>query len=155
MARGYVSTGTYIGIKDGTVYVLGGEFGNTPVSIGTVANTLAQLTGGTPDVEEPVVEVPEGDFDLTISGTVSIFGISTPFSASIEDIPAPGESELNNLEDYVKDELEKQSPDTIYTSFQVSEVSVSSNRVSFRAQYSATISGVTSAYNVVYEYIRN
>lgn len=155
LARGYASTGIYIGIKGGTVYVLGGEFGDTPVSIGTVANTIAQLTGGTPDIEEPVVEVPEGDFDLTISGTVSVFGASSPFSASIEDIPAPGEEDLDNLEDYVRDELEKQSPDITYTSFQVSEISVSNDRVFFRAQYSATTSGITSAYNVTYEYIRN
>lgn len=157
LARGYASTGIYIGIKDGTVYVLGGEFGDQPVSIGTVANTIAQLTGGTPDpdIEEPVVDIPEGDFDLTISGTVSVFGVSSPFSATVEDIPAPGESDLDNLEDYVRDELEKQSPSITYTSFVVSEVSVSNDRVFFRAQYSATTSGVTSAYNVTYEYIRN
>jgi len=40
--RYYDSTGIYIGIKDNTVYVLGGEFGDgAPVTIGTIANTLA------------------------------------------------------------------------------------------------------------------
>lgn len=160
VARGYASTGIHIGIKDGTVYVVGGEFGSSPVSIGTIANTIAQLTGGIPDVEEPVVEVPEGDFDLTLAGTVSTMGISAEFpTTTIENIPAPGEDDIDNLEDYIRDAFEEQLDTSTMADFQVSEVSVSNDRVFFRAQFSAqtTQSGftVTSSYNITYEYIRN
>lgn len=158
VARGYASTGIHIGIKDGTVYVVGGEFGNSPVSIGTIANTIAQLTGGTPDVEEPVVEVPtdaEGDFDLTINGTYSISGIQQPLTITRTDTKAPGENELNDLENWLKDELEKAVPDAVYADFQVSEISTSNDRIFFRVQYTMTTQGQTLGYNVTYEYTRN
>ena len=164
LARGYASTGIYIGIKGGTVYVLGGEFGDTPVSIGTVANTIAQLTGGTPDIEEPDIEIPEGDFDLTISGTVtaSVFGTNTTsdFSLTIESIPAPDDVTIDNLEDDVKEALEDAEgvDAATFTDFQISEVSTSNDRVSFRAQFAATTqsSGVTvnQSYDLTYVYVR-
>lgn len=164
VARGYASTGIHIGIKDGTVYVVGGEFGNSPVSIGTIANTIAQLTGGTPDVEEPVVEIPEGDFDLTIAGTVtsSVFGNNTTsdFSLTIEDIPAPDDVTIDNLEDEVKEALDDAEgvDASTFTDFQISDVSTSNDRVFFRAQFAATTqsNGITvnMSYNLTYEYIR-
>lgn len=167
IARSYAATGTHIGIKNGTVYVLGGEFGSQPVSIGTVANTLAMLTGG-PSVEEPVVDIPEGDYDLTIAGTVtsSIMGIntSTPLSITIESIPAPGSSDIDDLEDQVRDALkDAENVDVAtLTDFQISEVSVSDSRVFFRAQFKGTmvtqtqIGAITTtiSYNLTYEYIK-
>lgn len=163
IARQYASTGTAIGIKNGTVYVLGGAFGDTPVTIGTIANTIAQLTGTDP-IEEPVVEVPEGDYNLTISGTVSTSGVSTPFSVTIESIPAPGSSDIDSLEDDVRkafDEVENVNPST-FSNFQISEVSVSDSRVFFRAQFSSTTTTATPignlttnvSYNVTYEYLK-
>lgn len=158
VARGYASTGIHIGIKDGNVFVVGGEFGSSPVSIGTIANTIAQLTGGTPDVEEPVVDIPseaDGDYNLTISGTYSVSGFTQPLTITKDNIKAPGETELNDLESWVRDELEKATPDAVFTNFQVSEISVSNDKVSFRAQYSMTTQGQTLGYDVTYEYIRN
>lgn len=164
--RYYDSTGIYIGIKDNTVYVLGGAFGDTePVTIGTVANTLAELTGQPVDpIEEPVVETPDGDYTLTISGTVSTSGVSTPFTFEIDSIPAPGDTELDSLEDDVKKALEDaDGVDTsTFSSFQISEVSVTDDRVFYRAQFSATtttqtvIGPITTnvAYNLTFEYLK-
>lgn len=163
IARQYSATGTAIGIKNGTVYVLGGTFGDTPVTIGTIANTIAQLTGADP-VEEPVVEVPEGDYDLTIAGTVTTSGVSTPFSLTIESIPAPGSSDIDSLEDDVREafkDVEGVNPD-MFNNFQISEVSVSDNRVFFRAQFSSTtttstvVGNITTnvSYNLTYEYLK-
>ncbi|MDO8908196.1 MAG: hypothetical protein Q7W55_06820 [Pseudohongiella sp.] len=163
IARQYTSTGTAIGIRNGTVYVLGGAFGDTPVTIGTIANTLAQLTGG-PVVEEPVVDIPKGDYDLTISGTVVTSGISTPLSLTIESIPAPGSGDINDLEDQVRKafkDVEGVNPD-MFNNFQISEVSVSDSRVFFRAQFSSTmvtatpIGNITTniSYNLTYEYLK-
>lgn len=163
IAREYVAAGTAIGIKNGTVYVLGGEFGNTPVTIGSIANTIAMLTGGAP-VEEPVVEIPEGDYDLTISGTVSTSGISTPFSLTIESVPAPGSADIDSLEDDVRDALDDVEgvDPNMFSNFQISEVSVSDSRVFFRAQFSSTtttatpIGNITTniSYNLTYEYLK-
>ncbi len=41
--RHYAATGAYIGIKDGTVYLTGGPFGDQLQSAGTTASVLAQL----------------------------------------------------------------------------------------------------------------
>lgn len=163
IARQYASVGTAIGIKNGTVYVLGGPFGDTPVTIGTIANTIAQLTGSEP-VEEPVVEVPEGDYDLTLAGTVTTSGVSTPFSLTIESIDAPGSADIDTLEDKVREafeDVENVNPST-FSSFQISEVSVSDSRVFFRAQFSSTtttatpIGNITTnvSYNLTYEYLK-
>ena len=164
IAREYVATGTAIGIRNGTVYVQGGEFGNAPVTIGTLANTLAMLTGGEP-VEEPVVEVPEGDYDLTISGTATSMGISTPLTITIEDMPAPNSTEANNLESDVRailDDVEGIGV-TTFADFQVSEISVSDSRVFFRTRFNSTsvtatpIGNLTTtvAYNLTFEFLKN
>ncbi|ALO46711.1 hypothetical protein [Pseudohongiella spirulinae] len=169
IARSYPSTGIYIGIKDGTVYVLGGEFGDTPVTVGSVANTLAQLQAeisGEPvtPVEEPTVDIPAGDYELTISGTVTavVFGTSTttPFSLKIDSIEAPSSSDLDALEDEVKKALADADGVDVstFSNFTVSEVSVTDSRVFFRAEFSATTvsSGVTvnQSYNLTYEYTK-
>lgn len=164
--RYYDSTGIYIGIKDNTVYVLGGAFGDTePVTIGTIANTLAELTGQPVDtVEEPVVEVPDGDYKLTIAGTVSTSGVSTPFTFEIDSIPAPGNTELGSLEDDVKKALDDAEgvDSSTFSNFQISEVSVADDRVFYRAQFSATtttqtvVGPITTnvAYNLTFEYLK-
>lgn len=163
VSRNYTTSGVSIGIKNGTVYVAGGAFGNTPQTIGTIANTLAQLTGG-PGVEEPVVEVPEGDYKLTISGTVSAtvlgFTTTTPLNVTIDKIPAPDSSDIDEIEDDVREALKNAEgvDAATFTSFRVSEVSTSNSRVFFRVQFSGTIvsSGITvqQSYNLTYEYIK-
>lgn len=163
ISRSYTSSGVSIGIKGGTVYVAGGAFGSTPQTIGTIANTLAQLTGG-PSVEEPVVDVPEGDYKLTITGTVSAtvlgFTTSTPLTVTIDKIPAPDTSDIDGLEDDVREALKNADgvDATTFTSFRVSEVSTSDSRVFFRVQFSGTIvsSGISvqQSYNLTYEYIK-
>lgn len=145
------------------VYVNGGAFGSQPVTIGTIANTLAQLTGGNP-VEEPGVDLPEGDYKLSISGTVSAtvlgFTTTTPLTVTIDKIPAHQFSDINDLEDRVRDALKNADgvDATTFTSSQISEVSTSDSRVFFRARFSGTIvsSGITvqQSYNLTYEYIK-
>lgn len=163
IARQYASTGTAIGIKNGTVYVMGSSFGNTPVTIGTIANTIAQLTGSTP-VKEPVVEVPKGDYNLTIAGTVTTSGVSTPFSVTIDSIPAPGSSDIDKLEDDVRNafkDVQGVNPN-MFTNFQISEVSVTNSRVFFRARFNSStvtatpIGNITTnlSYNLTYEYLK-
>lgn len=169
ITRNYQSTGVKIAITGGTVYVSGGEFGSEPVTIGTIANTRALLvaeaggqTGG--PVEEPKVEVPSGNYALTISGTVSatIFGntTSTPITVTIDSIPAPDANDIDKIETEVKKSLENTEGVDVSTfaNFQVSEVSVTDSRVFFRIRFAGTTvsSGITvnQSYNLTYEYIK-
>lgn len=168
--RYYASTDTYIGIKNGTVYVMGDAFGQAgPVTIGTIANTWAQLESeltGKPvePIDEPEVEIPDGDYSLTISGTVSTSGIATPLTVEIDSIEAPGNAELDTLEGDVKEALaDAEGVDaTTFSDFQISEVSVSDSRVFYRAQFSSStttqtpIGPITSnvAYNLTFEYLK-
>lgn len=170
IGRQYPGTGTAIGIKDGTVYVTGGQFGNSLVTIGALANTVSQLraelTGTTPPppIEEPVIVVPAGDYRLNISGTVAatIFGFTTsqPFSLSIDSIPAPGSADIDKLEEQVRDSLKDAEGvnASSFSNFRISEVSVTDSRVFFRAQFSASflVNGINAAqsYDITYEYIK-
>jgi hypothetical protein len=176
IARTYTASGISVGIKNGTVYVAGGAFGSQPVTIGTIANTLAQLTGGDP-VDEPVVEVPEGDYDLKVAGNVTVvaFGqtVVQPFEMLMEKVQAPGSTEVNNLEDDVRKviadalaEAEDGNPDIEFTfsAFDVSEISVSSSRVFYRAKFQVTTliknvpvlgsTSSTAAYNLTFEFTK-
>lgn len=170
IGRQYPGTGTAIGIKNGTVYVTGGQFGNSLVSIGALASTVAQLraelTGNPPPppVQEPVIVVPAGDYRLKISGTVAatIFGFTTsqPFSLSIDSIPAPGSADIDKLEQQVRDSLKGADgvDASSFSNFRISEVSVSDSRVFFRAQFSASflVNGInaTQSYNITYDYTK-
>lgn len=174
--REYTGTGTYIGINGSSVYLLGGQFGDTPTSVGTKANTLLQLRAeaadsdsndGTVDepVEEPVVDAPEGNYTLTIDGTVSgsVFGASfnEPFTAVLENMQAPDTNDIEAVEQAVIDAMDEAS-DSVDTStiadIEVSEISVSDTRVFFRVVFSATVTvqgiAVTSSYDLTYEYLK-
>lgn len=168
--RHYASAGTYIGIKDGTVYVMGDAFGQAgPVTIGTIANTWAQLESeltGEPvePIDEPEVEIPGGDYSLTIAGTVTTSGISTPFTFEIDSIEAPGDAEVSTLEDKVKEALADAEDVDVssFSDFQISEVSVGDSRVFYRAQFVSVsttqtpIGPITStvAYNLTFEFLK-
>ena len=170
IGRQYPGTGTAIGIKDGTVYVTGGQFGNSLVTIGALANTVAQLRaelGGNPPpppIDEPVIDIPAGDYRLNISGTVAatIFGFTTtqPFSLSIDSIPAPGSADINKLEEQARDSLKGAEgiDASTFSNFQISEVSVTDSRVFFRARFAASfvVNGMnaTQSYNITYEYLK-
>jgi hypothetical protein len=163
IARTYTASGISVGIKNGTVYVAGGAFGSQPVTIGTIANTLAQLTGGDP-VDEPVVEVPEGDYDLTISGKVAGnvmgFPFEQPLTLTIEKIPAPDASDIDQVEEDIRESLKDvEGLDAVaIANIKISEVSTSSSRVSFRVEFASTmvVQGMTVqvSYNLLYEYVK-
>lgn len=164
IARHYVGTGTYIGIKDNKVYVLGGEFGNTPVTIDTVANTLAMLKGLDP-FEEVDVDIPEGNYNLRVSGTATSMGVTTPLVITMQDIPAPSSAQVHDLENYVRDAIENNIrglENFVFSDFRVSEISVTNQRVFFRTQFRATGTTstavgnitVTTTYNLTFEFLK-
>jgi Tol biopolymer transport system component len=56
--KAYAKQGTYIGIKDGMVYVLGGPFGGSPQNKGSLAAVLSFLASVTPPTMAPETPTP-------------------------------------------------------------------------------------------------
>ncbi len=153
--RAYASTQVNLVINNGGVFVSGGQFGSTPVSVGTLASVIAQLTG-----QDVTPDIPEGDFNLTISGTVQAIvlgfaGPQTPISITLEKIPAPNANDINALENAIRDAMKDAG--TI-NSLVVTTVSVSSSKVIFDVTFSGTAQSaagpVTSNYVLRYEYTK-
>lgn len=69
--RYYYDSGIFIGVKDGLVYLNGGQFGNNvePTSIGTLAAILVQLNDTPSAVTIPSSQV--GTYAMTFSGATS------------------------------------------------------------------------------------
>lgn len=187
-SRRYRQTGMEITISNNQVYLTGKEYGFVPVNVGsltavaqilaaesakragtvnTPANPSTPSNPSTPAPTDPIKPgdaIPPGDSTLKISGTVSasVFGTttSTPLNISINSIPAPGKTDLDGLADEVRKALANAEGvnAATFTSFNFSEVSISNNRVFFRAQCAATtsMSGLTvqQSYNLTYAYLR-
>lgn len=146
--RFYPSTGIYLAINNGEVYVMGGAFGDAPLKQGSIANILTEL--GKINVDVPAAA--EGDYKLVVTGSIQTSGVSFAFPAvTIDKIAAPASSDIDGIRDAVKNALK----DINFTGvIDVSEVSSSSNGISFRVAFTGTSSGVSIAYNLLYTYTK-
>ncbi|MCP5358850.1 MAG: hypothetical protein H7A06_11960 [Pseudomonadales bacterium] len=150
--RHYPSTGMYLAIADGKVYVMGGEYGNSPKEAGTLDAILSELSGTT--VEVPTI--PQGDYKLSVTGTVATFGVSVAFGPLVIDkIDAPKSSDIDDIRDAVKKAL----TDVNFTgTINVSEVSTAGAEFSFVIEFtgSTTSNGftVSSSYKLKYVYTK-
>ncbi|MCB1666475.1 MAG: hypothetical protein KDI28_11885 [Pseudomonadales bacterium] len=162
--RHYPSTGMYLAIADGKVYVMGGEYGNSPKEAGTLDAILSELTGTT--VEIP--SIPEGDYRLTVTGTLAAeiptipgfpgggFGVAVDFPTLIKDnIDPPKSSDIDDIRDAVKSALDSVN---FVGDINVSEVNNSSAAFTFVIEFvgSSTAEGITtkSNYKLRYEYTK-
>ena len=149
--RFYPSTGIYLAINKGEIYVMGGSFGNTPLPQGNIETILSEL--GKINVDVP--PAAEGDYKLVINGTITISSVVVlppqAFSVTIDKIAAPSSSDIDGIRDAVKEALK----DVNFTgTIDVSEVSSSSSGISFRVAFTGTSSGVNIAYNLLYTYTK-
>ncbi len=76
------------------------------------ARTAPQLTytaGTTPFAANTVKTfvIPEGDFTLTVTGTVSVSGISSAINFVIEDMPAPDSLDMESIEQTFQDSMDE------------------------------------------------
>lgn len=156
--RFYPSTGIYLAINNGKVYVMGGTFGDTPSAQGDIATILSELAKINVDVEVPAAA--EGDYKLVITGSVitSVAGISIPVTfpaVTIEKIAAPSSTDIDAIRDAVKKAL---SDINFVGTIDVSEVSSTSSAFSFKIEFkgSVTSNGVTSTsdYKLNYNYTK-
>lgn len=157
--RHYPSTGMYLAIADGKVYVMGGEYGNSPKEAGTLDAILSELSGTT--VEVPTVTIPEGDYRLKVTGSLELtspvaftqtFGDSNPM-LTIDKIGAPKSSDLDDIRDSVKKSLEDNGV-TIIGTINVSEVSAAGAEFSFVIEFSGSSSGSSGTYKLKYVYTK-
>jgi hypothetical protein len=140
--------GIYLAINDGDVYVMGGEFGDTPTKQGSLEAILSELSGTTVDIDD----IPEGDYKLVVTGTVGVFGINVAFPAvTIENIGAPSSTDIDDIRDAVKEALKDIN---FVGTINVSEVKSTSSDFSFVIEFKGTVEGVTSDYRLLYTYTK-
>lgn len=144
--RHYPSTGIYLAINDGDVYVMGGEFGNSPLKQGSLEAILSQLSGTTVDI--PDLNIPEGDYKLTITGKTNTFGILTDIPVVVVDKIDPPKN-LDEIRDAVKEAYKDVN---ITGTIDVTQVTQAGADYAFRIQFTASSSGVTFGYDVLYSY---
>jgi hypothetical protein len=150
----FANTGIYAAFKNGNVYVKGGSLGNAYTSVGALNAVLANLNAA---INGGGGSIPSGNYNLVVSGTVSILGISQPFSFQVNGIPAPDVSDQDDIEEAFRSALTSTSGLTI-NSFTYNVVSSTSNLVEFNVTVSATITtsgfATSYSYNLNYKYTK-
>lgn len=151
--RFYPATGVYIGIANNTVYLLGGQFGNALVNVGSISFVMSELNKFPDPTTTPGGGSSTDLWDLKISGTVT-GPVAVGFNdLLVQDVVAP---DLNNT-----DELNREIVRTMdgvatgISSIQITVVNNSANQRTFDVRFSATIqSFFTLTYNLRYDYTR-
>lgn len=148
--RYYQSTGVYLAFADGNVFLLGGGFGNSVVSAGSLSSVLTALE---------VYEVPGIDtgglelWNLKISGTVTTFGQSINFAGiNLSQLPAPDLNDLNAVNQEIQSTLAGVA--TGLTSISITVVNNSASQRTFDVSFNATVNGLAIGYNLRYDYTK-
>ena len=150
--RFYPTTGIYVGIADNTVYLLGGEFGQALVTVGSVSFVLSELEkfptpgggGGAPAANL---------WNLAISGSTSVFGQNIAFNGlTVKDTVAPDLNNTNEINQEIVKSLSGVA--TGISAIKITVVNNSSNRRTFDVQFNATANGLAIGYNLRYDYTR-
>jgi len=158
--RYYAQSGIYVGVKDDVVYVMGGPFGSSITQQGTVTQVKAYL-----DQEKIRIDLEnnnpdaEGDYDLTITGTVAGtaagFPFSQPINVTINNVAAPDTSDVDEIEDLIQDSFENVG--TI-SQLNIVVVNNSSNRFTFDLTFKAAATSqgftITYDYTLRYDYVK-
>ncbi len=148
--RFYESTGIYLAFADGNVLLLGGEFGDAIVNVGTISFVTSELQNF------PVVGSGSADtWNLNISGTFNTaFVQNLAFGGiNIAGIPAPDLNNVDAVNQEIVNSLAGVASGISSISFTVIENSAS--RRAFDVSFSATVSGIGNVtYNLRYDYTR-
>jgi len=150
--RFYPSTNIYLAINNGDIYVMGGQFGNTPVKQGPLEAILSELS----KMQVSIPEVPSGNATLVLTGTVGALGINTSIgSITIDNIPMPSENDVDKVRDQVREQYKDAG---ISGNINVTLISSSSNSIVFNIKFngSVTQSGftITQNYDITYTYTK-
>lgn len=150
--RFYPSTNIYLAINNGDIYVMGGQFGNTPVKQGPLEAILSELT----KMQVSIPEIPQGNATLVLTGTVGAMGIVTNIgSITIDNIPMPDSSDVDDVRDAVREQYKDAG---ITGNINVTLISSSSNRIVFNIKFNGSITQqgftITQNYDITYTYTK-
>lgn len=159
--RYYADSGIFAAIQGGSVFVSGGPYGNVLTNIGALDTVLDQLRDAT---GEPGPGLPEGDFTLTVTGTVSgtttamgetITIPPTAIDLTIEDVQAP--STEGELEEAFRGSI-GDVEGLVITAYEYQELNNTADHVEFTVEVSGTLTtpDATSnfTYDLHYDYVR-
>ncbi len=91
-----------------------------------------------------------GNYDLTITGTITTLGVGTAFEAVIENIVAPSPGDTGEIENVI---LETVPGFSGITNLTVTIINNSTDRVTFDVAFDATQSGVSVSVELRYDYV--
>jgi len=151
--RFYPNTGVYLAFADGSVFLLGGEFGQAVVNAGSiqfVLDTLESYPASGTGAGDGSVEV----WDLTISGTFDTSLIQNlNFSGiTLNGVPAPDLSNTEAINQEIVSTLAGQASGI--SSISITVVEDSANRRTFDVSFSATTQAGSVSYDLRYDYTR-
>ena len=165
--RFYPTSKIYVGFKDGRVYVVGGPFGDKILDKGPETGVLTALNNAKIKLEASSngdggttiggsVGGPGGDWDLTISGTssITVFG-----NKVVVNIPSLVVNDLTLDNPASQSEVEKLITDTYKDLGTISNLKVviinnTASRVTLDVSYSAVVQGVTTEYDMHYDFVK-
>lgn len=154
----FSNSGIYAAVKNGSVFLKGGSYGNAYASVGALNAVLTKLQTTASGSSSGSTSIPSGNYNLTVSGNVTIAGpvsISQPFSVTINGVPAPNVSDQDAIRKAFTDSLAGQSsgPVTI-TNFSYTTIANTASLVEFDVSVSATISqsGFSTGYTYKLKY---
>ena len=156
--RFYPQTAIYLAISDGSVFLLGGAFGEAIVNAGPVSTVLATLetyptpsTGGT--VTPPTTGLDL--WNLSISGSFSsAFIQNIAFTGiTVSDIPAPDLNDTNAINSEINTSLAGVASGI--SSISITVINNSASQRTFDVRFNATLTGLGAVtYNLRYDYTR-
>lgn len=154
----YFDSGVYAAIRNGTVYVRGGSFGNAYKSVGALNAVLSQLqtavNGGNNNNNNNGGTTNPGLYNLTVSGTITMTGIvnySVPFTAvslGAQVVPLPTDNQGIHQ---IAGSFGAASGSGSYS---VEVINNTSSRITYRIKFSGTYSGLTANYDLTFDYTK-
>ncbi len=150
--RFYPSTNIYLAINNGDIYVMGGQFGNTPIKQGPLEAILSELT----KMQVSIPEIPQGNATLVLTGTVGAMGINTNIgSITIDNIPMPDSDDVDDVREAVREQYKDAG---ITGNINVTLISSSSNKIVFNIKFNGAITQqgftITQNYDITYTYTK-
>ncbi len=150
--RFYPSTNIYLAINNSDVYVMGGQFGNTPLKQGNIETVLSELGKITVDIPP----VTSGNSTLVITGKVGTAGVLVDIgSITIDNLPMPSDGDVDKVRDAVREQYKNSG---ITGTINVTLISSSSSSIVFNIKFngSVTQSGftLTQNYDITYTYTK-
>jgi hypothetical protein len=150
--RFYPSTNIYLAINNGDIYVMGGQFGNTPIKQGPLEAILSELA----KMPVSIPAIPSGNSTLVLTGTVGAMGFVTTIpSITIDNLPMPSASDIDNVRNAVRDQYKDSG---ITGTINVTLISSSSSRIVFNIKFNGSITQqgftITQNYDITYTYTK-